>query len=60
MAAMAAIGFPNGTISAIFDLQVIPMLPSKFGVNWPLSSGEEVKKYIFKMAAILDFWLARF
>ena len=31
-----------GMISAIFDLQVILMLP-KFPVNWPLGSGEEVK-----------------
>ena len=36
--------FPNGTILAIFDLQVILMLPSKFGVNWPFGSGEEAKK----------------
>ena len=57
------LGFQIGTILAIFDLQVIPMLPSKFGVNWPFGSGEEAKKYIFKMAAtaaILDFRSARF
>ena len=36
-------GFPIRTILAIFDLQVIPMLPSKFGVNWPFGSGEEAK-----------------
>ena len=30
-------------ILAIFDLQVTPMLPSKFGVNWPFDSGEEAK-----------------
>ena len=28
---------------AIFDLQVTLMLPTKFQVNWPLGSGEEVK-----------------
>ena len=28
---------------AIFDLQVTLMLPIKFGVNWPFSSGEEAK-----------------
>ena len=27
-----------------FDLQVIPRLPTKFGVNWPFGSGEESKK----------------
>ena len=30
-------------ILAIFDLQVIPMLPSKFGVNWLLGFGVEAK-----------------
>ena len=27
------LGFPIGMILAIFDLQVTPILPSKFGVN---------------------------
>ena len=31
------------TILAIFDLQVTPMSPTKFGVNWPFSAGEEAK-----------------
>ena len=34
------LGFPIGMILAIFDLQVTPMLPSKFGVNLPFGSGE--------------------
>ena len=38
------LGFQIGTILAIFDLQVTPMLPSKFGVKWPFGSGEEAKK----------------
>ena len=38
------LGFPIGTILAIFDLKVTSMLPSKFGVNWPFGSGEEAKK----------------
>ena len=33
-------------ILAIFDLQVTPILPSKFGVNWPFGSGEEAKNII--------------
>ena len=37
------LGFLIGTILAIFDLQVTPMLPSKFGVKWPFGSGEEAK-----------------
>ena len=28
-------GFSIGTILAIFDLQVTPMLPTKYRVNWP-------------------------
>ena len=37
------LGFPIGTILAIFDLQVTLMVPSKFGVKWPFGSGEEAK-----------------
>ena len=29
------LGFPIGKNIAIFDLQVTPMLPTKFQVNWP-------------------------
>ena len=29
------LGFPIGTILAIFNLQVTPMLPTKYRVNWP-------------------------
>ena len=38
------LGFPIATIWAIFYLQVTPMLPTKFRVNWPFSSEEEGKK----------------
>ena len=37
------LGFPIGKFLAILDLQVTPMLPTKFQVNWPFPSGEEVK-----------------
>ena len=37
------LGFPIGTVLATFDLQVTPMLPTKFGVNWHFGSGEEAK-----------------
>ena len=37
------LGFPIGTILAIFGLQVTPMLPTKFGVNWLLGLGVEAK-----------------
>ena len=39
------LGFRIGTILAIFNLQVTLMLPSKFGVKWPFSSGEEAKNW---------------
>ena len=31
-----------------FYLQVTPMLPTKFRVNWPSGSGVEVKNEVFK------------
>ena len=37
------LGCPIGTILAIFELHVTPMLPSKFGVNWPFGSREKAK-----------------
>ena len=44
MAAMAAtLDFRSARFLPIFDLQVTPMLPSNFGVNWPFGSGEEAK-----------------
>ena len=46
------LGIRLGTILAIFDLQVTPMLPTKFDVNWPLGSGEEAKTRFSK-------WLPR-
>ena len=33
--------FPIGTIFDISDLQVSPMLLTKFRVNWPFGSGEK-------------------
>ena len=52
------LGVLSGTPLAIFNLHVIQILPTKFRVNWPFSSGE-VQNRFFKMAsmaiAILDF-----
>ena len=52
------LGFLIGTILAIFDLQVTPMLPNKFRVNWLLGLGEEVKNIFsrhlgFSIATVL-------
>ena len=33
------LGFPVGTILEIFYLQVTPMLPTKYRVNWPRGIG---------------------
>ena len=54
---MAILDFQIGMILAIFDLQVTPMLPTKFKVNKPFDSGEEAKIY-FKMAAMADIWIS--
>ena len=40
---MAAISDQIVMILAIFDLQVTPMLPTKFQINWPFGSAEEAK-----------------
>ena len=32
-------GFPTGTILAVFNLQVTPMLPTKYRVKWPRGVG---------------------
>ena len=37
------LGFQIGKILANFYLQVTPMLPTKFPVNWPIGSGGETK-----------------
>ena len=37
------LGFLLRIILAIFDLQVSPVLPAMFGVNWPFGLGEEVQ-----------------
>ena len=47
-----------GTILAIFDLHVTPMLPSKFGVNWPFSSGEEVKNRFSRWLQMQPSWIS--
>ena len=47
------LGFPIQTISAILDLQVTPMLPTKFRVKWPFSSGEEAKN---RFSRCLSWW----
>ena len=52
------LGFPIGTILAIFDLQVTPMLPSNFGINWPFGSGEEAKNRDSKWRPWRPSWIS--
>ena len=52
------LGFPIGTILAIFYLQVTPMLPSKFGVNWPFGSGEEAKTRFSRWQPWRPSWIS--
>ena len=51
-------GFTIGMILAIFDLQVTPMLPTKFGVNWPFSSGEEAKNRFSRWRPWRPSWIS--
>ena len=52
------LGFPIGTILAIFDLKVTPMLPSKFGVNWPFGSGEEATNRFSTWRPLRPSWIS--
>ena len=52
------LGFPIGTILAIFDLQVTPMLPTMFGVNWLLGSGEEAKNRFSRWLPWRPSWIS--
>ena len=56
---MAAIlDLPIGTILANFDVQVIPMLPTKFQVNWPFGSGEEAKNRFSRWLPRQPLWIS--
>ena len=52
------LGFPIETILAIFDLQVTPMLPTKFGVNWLLGLGEEAKNRFSRWLPWRQSWIS--
>ena len=52
------LGFPIGTILAIFDLQVTLMVPSKFWVNWPFGSGEEEKNRFSRWRPWRPSWIS--
>ena len=52
------LGFPTGTILAIFDLQVTPMLPSKFVIKWPFGSGKEAKNRFSRWLPWWPSWIS--
>ena len=52
------LGFPIGTILAIWDLQVTPVPPSKFGVKWPFSSGIEAKNIFSRWLPWRPSWIS--
>ena len=52
-------GFPIKMILAIFDLQVTPMLPTKFPVNWPFASGEEAKNRFSRWPPWWPSWISK-
>ena len=59
MAAMVAIlDLGSAKFSLLFDLHVTPMLPSKFGVNWPFGSGEEAKNRFSRWLPWQPSWIS--
>ena len=51
------LGFSIGSILAIFDLQVTPMLPTKFRINWHLGLGEEAKNRFSRWRPWRPSWI---
>ena len=43
---------------AFFDLQVTPMLPAKFRINWPFGSGEEMKNGFSRKPPWRPSWIS--
>ena len=52
------LGFPIGIILAIFDLQVAPILPTKFPVNWPFGSEEEAENRFSRWLPWWSYWIS--
>ena len=52
------LGILIGKILAIFDLQVTPMLPTKFQVNKPFGSGEKVKNGFSRWPPLQPSWIS--
>ena len=52
------LGFLIETILAIFDLQVTPMLPTKFRVKQPFASREEAKNRFSRWPPWRPSWIS--
>ena len=52
------LGVPFGTILAIFGVQVTLMFPTKFQVNLPFGSGEEMKNRFSRWPPWRPFWIS--
>ena len=52
------LGFPNGMILTIFDLQVTPMLPLAFQDKWTFISGEEAKHWFPRQRPRRPSWIS--
>ena len=52
------LGFRIGTVLAIFDLEVTPMLPTEFQVNWPFGSGEKAKNRFSRWPPWQPYWIS--
>ena len=58
IAMVAYLGFPIKIILAIFDLQYIPVLPTKFKIDWSFVLGEEAKNRFSSIGRInLSIWI---
>ena len=51
-------GFLIGTILSILDLQVTPMIPTKFRVSWPFCSGERAKNIFSRWLPYWPSWIS--
>ena len=51
-------GFLIETSFATFDLQITPMLPTEFQVNWPFGSGVEAKNRISRWPPRRSSWIS--
>ena len=57
-ATAASLDFLSQRFKLLFDLQITPMLPTMFQVNWPFGSGEEAKNRFSRWPPWRPFWIS--